>query len=314
MDYKKTGYSIVTIAVLFLILVFETSALAQVSVTCDNADEEAGVFYSKGTKDLYTGDVICYYKSGVKASEGKIKNGKREDLWITYWDGSGKKDEINYVNGISEGPFVTYFKGGKVSSKGTYEKGNFNGPHESYFITGKTERRSVYAHGLLEGKVYSYNENGVLIHEQSFKHGEEDGVQYTFNDKGIKIMEIGYKDGDEFKDGTYALWNGEGTPTNLSHYTMGIKTGVWKTWYDNGVLSSVCEYDKKGNIKGKKETYFKNGNLETRATYVNNILNGAFVEFYENGKPKSKGAYRNGERSGEWMEWDPDNHFVKKIY
>jgi antitoxin component YwqK of YwqJK toxin-antitoxin module len=303
-----------TIAVLSLMLVLGTVTLAQVSVTCDHADVEADVFYSKGTKDLYAGDVICYYLSGIKASEGKIKNGKREGLWITYWDGLGKKDEINYVNGISEDAFVTYFKEGGVSSKGTYEKGNFNGLHESYFITGKTERRSVYAHGLLEGKVYSYNENGVLIREQSFKHGEEDGVQYTFNDKGIKIMEIGYKDGDEFKDGTYALWNDEGIQTNLGHYTMGLKTGVWKTWYDNGVLCSICKYDKKGNLTEKKETYFKNGNLETRATYANNVLNGAYAEFYENGKPRSKGAYKNGKRSGEWMEWDQDNHLVKKIY
>jgi antitoxin component YwqK of YwqJK toxin-antitoxin module len=303
-----------TIAVLLLSLFFKTFILAQVPVTCDNADVQADVFYSKGTKKLYAGDLVCYYGSGQKASEGKIKNGKKEGLWVSYWDGAGKKDEINYINGLSDGSFVTYFKEGSVSSKGAYAKGNFNGPHESYFATGKVERKCVYVNGLLEGKIYSYNEDGILIREQSFEHGEEEGVQYTFNNKGMKIMEVGYKDGDEFKDGTYALWNDEGIQTYLGHYKMGIKVGVWKIWYDTGVLSSVCNYDQKGNIEGIKETYFKNGQLETQTTYTNNIPNGTYTAFYENGKPKLKGQYKNGKQDGEWMEWGPDNHLTKKTY
>ncbi|NJK96881.1 MAG: hypothetical protein HC905_19950 [Bacteroidales bacterium] len=52
--------------------------------------------------------------------------------------------------------------------------------------------------------------------------------------------------------------------------------------------------------------YYRNGNLEKEAEYINNELNGSFKSFHSNGKLYLSGTYKKGLRYGTWKEYTED--------
>lgn len=54
---------------------------------------------------------------------------------------------------------------------------------------------------------------------------------------------------------------------------------------------------------GQIVTYHKNGNMATRYTYANNLLNGECEEWLSDGKPYMVAEYKNGVREGNFLRW-----------
>jgi antitoxin component YwqK of YwqJK toxin-antitoxin module len=76
--------------------------------------------------------------------------------------------------------------------------------------------------------------------------------------------------------------------------------------------SSQATYIRKAwKIKDSKlwrvhDYYLKNGNIAMKGVYKSgrlNVKNGYFIYYYENGKKREEGSYRNNYRTGEWKGW-----------
>ena len=58
-----------------------------------------------------------------------------------------------------------------------------------------------------------------------------------------------------------------------------------------------------GPPDGPYESYYDNGQLETKGTYKDGELDGPYEEYYDDGQLRFKGTYKDGERCGEWLDF-----------
>ncbi len=66
-------------------------------------------------------------------------------------------------------------------------------------------------------------------------------------------------------------------------------------------------------MNGEYVTYWSNGKVRTRGTYVNGKPTGVFQSFFENGQRESEGDFSNGAKQGLWRYWFADGQARKLI-
>ena len=76
-------------------------------------------FYKKFTDVPFTGNITG------KTEQGTIKNGKKEGLWVRYYDNGQLQSKGTYKDGMFDDPWVVYHKNGQLWSKGTWKDGKF---------------------------------------------------------------------------------------------------------------------------------------------------------------------------------------------
>ena len=98
-----------------------------------------GVIYLPNKTKPFSGKNLCKYENGQNKSKGKVKDGKKNDIW-TEWEENGQiKLEItynfgqivrekNYQNGalINETQY-TYYENGQIRSERNYKDGKQHG-------------------------------------------------------------------------------------------------------------------------------------------------------------------------------------------
>ncbi len=63
------------------------------------------------------------------------------------------------------------------------------------------------------------------------------------------------------------------------------------------LIASGC-----GPPDGPYETYYENGQLLVKVTYVADEFDGPFETYDENGQLRAKGTFKDNEQCGEWIE------------
>ena len=70
--------------------------------------------------------------------------------------------------------------------------------------------------------------------------------------------------------------------------------------------NKINKTDRKGRKQGIWETYWRNGNIEMRGPYKDDLAEGDWEFYYMDGKLHSKGSYVNDEKEGIWEYYNPD--------
>jgi antitoxin component YwqK of YwqJK toxin-antitoxin module len=138
-------------------------------------------------------------------------------------------------------------------------------------------------------------ENGKLIEsfEINKENGKKNGVRQIFDEEGWLSLEESYK--DDVLQGKRTFFYKNGKPREVENYENGILVGEVNVFYENGVLQIKKYYIQKNGesvLEGILESYYDNGRLKEKITYVNGQLNGTFEEYHKNGKLTAKGRYR----------------------
>ena len=97
---------------------------------------------------------------------------------------------------------------------------------------------------------------------------EKDGIAFKIND------EIPYT-------GKITVFWEDNKLKEEGIYREGVKSGLWKYWYDSGQLFS-------------------------KGIYRNNLQTGVWLEWYKNGNKKIQTIYRNGLKNGKQISWSSD--------
>jgi len=66
------------------------------------------------------------------------------------------------------------------------------------------------------------------------------------------------------------------------------------TYWDNGNLKSITNYDDDGKKSGVWESYYENGDMRSYGSYENGEKSGSWREYYYNGEIKKRASYNNG--------------------
>lgn len=101
--------------------------------------------------------------------------------------------------------------------------------------------------------------------------------------------------------------------TEIKYIKSGKKSGVFREWYDNGVLKTDGSYkcDKK---EGVWTIRYENGNIMETGLYSNNLKRNEWKYYYETGALKECGCYKIGKRNGFWKEYSEEGNETIKEY
>ncbi|MGY5356004.1 toxin-antitoxin system YwqK family antitoxin [Wenyingzhuangia sp. IMCC45467] len=88
----------------------------------------------------------------------------------------------------------------------------------------------------------------------------------------------------------------------LVTYQNGLKNGLCKKWYDNGVLNYETSYVK-GRKQGLTKIWFKNGQLQSEATYYKGVIHGEAKVWYPTGEIQKERNLEYGQEVGLQKAW-----------
>lgn len=146
--------------------------------------------------------------------------------------------------------------------------------------------------GVKDG-TYKVFIDGIIAEEGVFKDGKQDGIRTLFYESKAKQVEETYDNG---------------------------KLTAKKTYFEDGTLQSEGTYDDKVTMSGEWKYYYENGQLKESVNFKNNVEDGNFTEYHENGKIKTEGTYVpvsfgievEGLEDGELRQYDENGELVMK--
>jgi antitoxin component YwqK of YwqJK toxin-antitoxin module len=214
------------------------------------------------------GDIVnarIFNDNGVVASEGFLtEDGKKEGHWKNLYENGEIRSEGIFKNNRQVGEWKFFFNGGVAEQIGNFSNGLFDGEWKWFYKSGKPLREEEYIRGKRDGKYLEFSESGDTIANGHFIEGEMDG-------------EWVLKVGDNLEKGKYVV---------------GLKEGIWREYYNTGVLKSEGNYIQ-GNPDGKFQIYYENGKLKEEQFYVNGFREKTWRKFNEFGAISLTIAYEN---------------------
>ncbi len=176
-------------------------------ISCTSNNSASTDIDLEGYEQENLGDVTYVYKletTGVKVSDGYLRNGKKEGLWTTYDpSGGGIQKMDHYVNGALNGPSIVMSKRGQLDSETHYSNGKMNGKSATYKF-GRPLKETYYKDDVIDGVHKEYFNNGKLQKEVHFKNGKQHGLFKQYNEEGVVIMQYEYENGEKKSGGVVA--------------------------------------------------------------------------------------------------------------
>ena len=171
------------------------------------------------------------------------------------------------------------------------------------------------------------NEN--IMYEGYFKDDHPVGELKRYNeDKSVKSILIYSDDGskanasvyhpngyisargnyiNQMKDGKWQFFSSviNGYMLSEENYSANKRNGSSVKFYRDSTIAEKLTYI--NDIKqGEWTQYFPSGALKLKSNYINGKLNGRFEVWYENGKMEFSGQYKNDYREGHWTIYKED--------
>jgi antitoxin component YwqK of YwqJK toxin-antitoxin module len=207
---------------------------------------------------------------------------------------------------------------------------SFAGRNKQDTIFNQTDSR-----GLKQGYWKKYYPNGNLMYKGFFRDDKPVGEMKRYfksgNLKAILVFNensyyakarVYYEDGTLASEGYYSDSEKDSIWKYYSYYDQklkssetyknGVKQGFSYEYYPNGNCFEKTEW--KNNMKdGIWEQYFDDGSLRLKAAYTDGKLTGSFIAFYSNDRPMVEGHYENNKREGTWIYFSENGKVSQQI-
>ena len=240
-------------------------------------------YYSNGKPSI----TATYYKGkpeGIRRefdTNGVILRGYLFENGIMSYEG------ITDLNGKRQGKWIEYYETGEIRSEGEYLNSAPVGDWKFYFqdktieIVGSYNRK-----GQKTGEWKCYYPDGKPLMIENYEDGKLEGFFVEYDDAGNEISKGQFVENAE--DGEWIYLHGN--VMEKGSYFDGMRQGIWKTWFENGKLASEIEFEQ-------------------------DLPNGRFVIYWENGVTKLIGKYVTGLPSGVWRKYDEEGTlFLTTVY
>jgi antitoxin component YwqK of YwqJK toxin-antitoxin module len=283
----------------------------------ENGQLEEHLVYKNGYRE---GPYVYYYENGQLEEKGSFK---------TLFDSDGDYEDI-----ISIGAYESYLSNGKLTSKGTFgydqdlqeaiQIGTWIENIYYDFDEGDENPQIKAALNLLDGEMHglntSYYENGQINEIGSFKRGKPFGRAQAYHENGnIKMIKDFDPDGNAH--GEELIYNSKGILIEKITYANGLQNGPYESYLDDGrplrkgMRSPASGWEKYEEIGSWTTwTYFdQNGQLKEVETSINDVYNGPYEAYYEDGILKIKGNYVDGKLDGVWYVNDRSQNSKFKV-
>lgn len=214
------------------------------------------------------GDIVnamVYNDMGIKVSEGIID-----------------------MDGNRNGTWKEFFDDGTVSASGQYSANRRSGRWEFYNEEGQVIQTGQYSNGRTHGLWRWYYDDGSLLREEEYYQGRRDGQYIEYCPEGEIIAEGAYADGERNGEWKFSV-SGH---TEKGSYILGLREGLWQSWYDNGQLRFRGSYTQ-GQAEGQHILYHDNGRLKEERFYIRGLRERVWRRFTDEGVEIIAVSYRN---------------------
>ena len=163
--------------------------------------------------------------------------------------------------------------------------------------------------GRRQGKWIDYHLNGNVRCKGEFKDNEPTG-EFIYYSEGGEMIAKGKYDNKK-KQGQWEYYSAdEGSLILVENYKDGMIIG--KTVAYSPITHNVIEeIEYVNNVKeGIFNKYYDNGRIMIKASYRNDKLDGNYIFYYPNTMPKEEGQYKEGDKVGEWKTYDMEGNII----
>lgn len=185
---------------------------------------------------------------------------------VTEFHGNGSKKTEQLILG-SLVKVKKYFEGGELQLEGDFINGKPEGLHVIYFQSGGINMTTNYISGIQEGEEIKYYESGEKLHVANCKNGNYEG-KFTVYFKNGKIQ------------------------SHIS-FLKGSRFGETIDYYESGSIRAVRNFS--SHDVQEATGFYESGVIQSKATLINNELDGVFEGYDENGKLAIRQIYKHGE-------------------
>jgi antitoxin component YwqK of YwqJK toxin-antitoxin module len=137
--------------------------------------------------------------------------------------------------------------------------------------------------------------HSAIAVQEEYKSVDKSAV-VLIADKGLVYFE------DKLFTGETTRYNQTGDLLESVEYLSGKKSGLYKKWYDDGLLSFQAAYIK-GRRHGTSSSWWNNGNLRSESNYINGIVGGIQTQWYISGVIFKQRNIVNGKEEGLQQAW-----------
>ncbi len=242
-----------------------------------------------------------YHPNGIKASEGMLREGKPDGYWRNYNDKGFIVSEGNRKNFLLDSLWKFYDDSSKLLLEINYTLGKKNGWRTTY--QSNETIREYFEEDVKEGFTEILFKNDQLRMEIPFRDGLEDGLAKEYDSTGRLITVITYRKGYEIRRERINRLD-----------RLGKRFGPWKFFYANGRLQMEGTYTndlKNGFFKYYDEDglflkieKYENGVLKVDAPETARLE--LVKEYYPNGTLKSVYALKENEPQGMRRDYNED--------
>lgn len=233
---------------------------------------------------------ITYHPNGQPAITATYYKGEPEGIrrefdstgvvirGYIFENGVVRFEGITDLEGRRQGLWKEYYPTGELRSEGRYVNSMPVGEWKFFFPDHTIEMQGSYnRQGKKVGEWIWYYTDGSLLRVENYEAGELEGPFLEYDEEGNEITKGQYLADAEEGEWVYR----HGNMLEKGSYYDGMRQGIWKLWYGNGTLASETEYDQ-------------------------DLPNGKFTQYWENGRVKTTGKYITGEPAGIWYKYDED--------
>lgn len=246
-----------------------------------------------------------FYENGNVSSEGTMRGGKPDGYWKTYYENGVLKSEGNRKDFLLDSLWKFYDENGKLTLMITYKNGMKNGLRttilEDQIIT------ENFVDDVKQGLTTWYYPDSTVFKTVNFKDGREDGLAKEYAEDGRVVTLTTYKKGYIVSREKINRLDNEGR-----------KQGLWKFFYDNGLVREEGTY--RNDLKnGYFKEYDETGKLIATSKWVDGEKQENAVElvrlnvekeYYPDGKIKVVQSYLNGVPQGVRREYDEEGNIT----
>lgn len=258
-----------------------------------------GILMSEGL--LKNGNMEGLWNYYYPTGKLKVRSNYVEGLMSgkqTIWHANGNiEKEYSADSGNLSGEYREYYKSGKLKGKGFLINDNYDGEFYTYYGNDSLASRVFYNDGDLCGRSIYYTPKGKKEYEEFFDGDGTSTKLILYNYLGKVSGELDYSiDSVRFNE-----LNPDGTIRRKIALTDNVYHDAQEWYYPNGQLKIRLNYIH-GLVNGISNSYDYNGNPELEIPYAMNTMNGVLKRF-EGGKLSSKDTYEASLSQGAYTEY-----------
>ena len=287
-----------------------------------NADHFKYTYHFKNGQIEYKGIMFHPYSSNTYGLKQGINLSEHWDgRYFEYNENGTLHTKQNWKKGVIVDNEVEYFcNNGTRYLKQILVDGKINGEETAYWCPNVDQifSKGKYSNGQKVGLHSQFSRDGQIIKEENYKNGIKVGVHSSYFDNG-EVKEIINYNNDGVKNGEHVYYRVNKKNKRILIYKLnfipcpynraiGCQHGKQVNYdWETGQIKSERNYTF-SKYDGEHK-YYEDGKLSY--TNYHNEDGYKFEYYYKDGKIRSKGEFKNGEKIGNWVEYNELGEIIK---